>query len=325
MMKEPSQLLSEFTREVRGRVPAARARVGGQRYFLEARLPDELQRRHSSIWWIHLAHLGTLDKLEDILTVGGLPRSIELIAIARNLFENLVWLKLMQRDHDYGLVFYSRLLMAQAESIQIFIDKLTDEAALFDLCEGLDDDVLDSTLGQLILSDPGEAEIAAAQDEFRSQQQTLDDLVRREFSLFAAPATFNGYGRQADLLRTETIPAYETDLAGIAARRQALEAVLPSLIEDRLIPIAEDRRWNWAARAREAGLEKHYRFLYPYTSKLLHSTPLNIITDKALSPSEFIILLDYTILAGGDLLDCIDSFKYDGQVRAISVACLGGG
>ncbi|MCC8455700.1 hypothetical protein, partial [Streptomyces rochei] len=52
-----------------------------------------------------------------------------------------------------------------------------------------------------------------------------------------------------------------------------------------------------------------YRFLYSFTSKLLHSIPLNIITAKHLAYPESIMVLDYIVISAIDLLEVIAAFS----------------
>ncbi|WNG54646.1 hypothetical protein F0U59_07510 [Archangium gephyra] len=312
-------LINEFRNTVHNRAPLIRARAAGQRAFLEFRLSSARERNHSAIWWIHLAHLGTLDKLAGLLRREGPYETLELLAIARNIFENLVWLRLMSNDHRYGLVFYSQLIRGQIDNLQGLITKISDEADLFESVQELDDHALMSTVGEVIASEPSPEAIAEAQAAHRSRTDMLDDMVRREFSLFSGPATTNGYGYQAHLLRTKIIPKYQEHLNEVTQHKAELDTVLPSLLDARMLNIAINK-WNWADRAKDAGMEKHYRFLYPYTSKLLHSTPLNITSDKALTEAETLIVLDYIVLSAGDLLDQIERFTYPGQINAIDLS-----
>ena len=78
-------------------------------------------------------------------------------------------------------------------------------------------------------------------------------------------------------------------------------------------------RWNWKDRAVEVGMKAQYEFLYGYTSKLLHSTPMNLITEKELSPSETLTMLEYAFVAISDLLDEIDHFSFPGQVNVLAI------
>ena len=89
-------LIAEFRTEVHDKIPRMKAAVQGERCLLEARLLTQEQRNHSAVWWILSAHIGTLEKLSTMLRREGPYESFELLAVARNIFENLVWLRLMR-------------------------------------------------------------------------------------------------------------------------------------------------------------------------------------------------------------------------------------
>jgi hypothetical protein len=139
-------LIAEFRTEVHDKIPLVKAAVEGERRLLEARLPTQEQRNHSAIWWVLSAHIGTLEKLSTMLLREGPYESFELLAVARNIFENLVWLRLMNKDQQFGIVFYAQLLRNQLESGQALLHKVTDEAALFDEFDNLDSDAIKTTV-----------------------------------------------------------------------------------------------------------------------------------------------------------------------------------
>jgi hypothetical protein len=312
-------LIAEFRTEVHDKIPLVRASVEGERRWLEEKLPTR-EQHHSAVWWILSAHIGTLDKLSNMLRRAGPYESFELLAVARNIFENLVWLRLMNKDQQFGIVFYAQLLRNQIESGQAFLRKVTDEATLFDEFQKFDTDAIEATvLGRMEEGKLSKGEII--REAFAAQKQQsdqLDDLMRREFSLYASQATENGYGFQAHLLRTKVIPAYEARLRELEDHKQFLDIELPTLIDARHVGLATDK-WNWFDRARDVRMDGQYRFLYSFTSKLLHAIPLNIITDKELSPSELIMVLDYIVISAADLLKAIEDFTYPGQIRAIKL------
>jgi hypothetical protein len=64
------------------------------------------------------------------------------------------------------------------------------------------------------------------------------------------------------------------------------------------------RAWKWNREAKAAGLEDQFEFLYSYTSRLLHATPLGITTDqKNLEPSEIAIFMRFIHVSLIDILD----------------------
>ncbi|MGD5348431.1 hypothetical protein QUS50_22475, partial [Xanthomonas citri pv. citri] len=127
--------------------------------------------------------------------------------------------------------------------------------------------------------------IERAWDAQQIQSDALDKLMRREFCLYAEQATQNGYGFQAHLIRNNAIPAHEAKLQELEYHQQLLNSVMTSLLDERHAGFARSK-WNWADRARDVKMDGQYRFLYSFTSKLLHSIPLNIITAKHLAYPE---------------------------------------
>lgn len=323
-MRSTSMLLAEYRSLVAERAPLVRSRVAGRRGFHEMRLiADGVDEQRSPVRWAYLAQLGTLDKLEMILTREGVYETFELLAIARNLLENHVWLKLLRADPNYGLVFYARFLSEQVQNYEAYLVKLHSEAELFASMVNLENEIRESTVIAPVKAKPdmSAAELEVILAAQKAGERELDDMVRREFSLYAGQATFNGYAYQATLLRKRAIPAYEARLAEALAERDALFAHLPDVLTRRHLVLATGRAsaWNWRERAIEAHLSKHYDFLYGYTSKLLHSTPMNIITDKQLDDSEARMILDYIVVTAHDILDQIEAYAPPGQVDAVAI------
>jgi hypothetical protein len=130
---------------------------------------------------------------------------------------------------------------------------------------------------------PKEEVIREAIAAQRLQSDQLDDLMRREFSLYASQATQNGYGFQAHLIRTKVTPSTKTVCMNLKATRGFLT-----------------------------------RSCQPSSTRItLHAIPLKIITDKELSSSEMIMVLDYIVISAADILKAIKDFSYPGQTRVI--------
>ena len=318
-VRTPETLIAEFDEEVRKRISSLKNNARWQRHFLLKSFTTDIARDHSAERWVHEAHLGTLEKLDALFVREGVYESVELVAVARNAMENLIWLKLMEKDIKFGIVFYAVLLDNQKSNQQGFIDKIEAEIALFD-----DMHVRDKEIHARTLVEPTKKEKLTEEQQaklwvaHRAEAAALDESVRRKFCLYADDAAYNSYKIQADLLREEGLPRHADRLAEIVAEKQRLEMALPSLVDFRLQNIISNR-WNWFERANEVGLANQYRFLYSYSSKLLHSTPLNVITEKHLSKAEEKMFLDYIVITSKDLLDLIEAFKYPGQVNAFFV------
>jgi hypothetical protein len=214
LLRTPEQLLKEIRDLVAEREPMIRGGVRGKLLFLNPTFANEQEREHSPLIWILRAQIGSVDKLKGLFVRDGDYETFELLAIARNLFENLVWLRLFNRDPQYGLVFYEQLLIQQKQNTKNMIAKVDAEIALFEEYEKLDRDNLDIALAALVEADnPGEAEVQKSQEIHRALRNELDMRVRRNFALYAAAAQFNGYGYQCHILREKVIPQHRTTLA----------------------------------------------------------------------------------------------------------------
>lgn len=311
------QLLEEIRNLILERNPVTRAMTRGKLYFLNTTFATEQDREYSPLVWIMEAQIGILDKLAGLFAREGDYETFDLLASARNLFENLVWLRLFNKDYQYGLVFYEQLLKQRKQYIESLIAKVSGEVELFDEYDKLENENFEST----VLRKIGEGtvdkdEIQNAYDVHRAVVDDLDKRVRRAFALYAADAQFNGYGYQNHILRETVIPSHRSALAEVQERLDRYLAVKSTLLSAAMLP-RTSQRWNWRERAIEVGMCDQYQFLYSYTSKLLHSTPMNLITEKALLPSEAVMILDYAFVTIHDLLDEIDQFSFPGAARVL--------
>lgn len=321
IVRKADDLIQEYRVRVHSRIAAIRANVKGQHYFLLSFPGSDWDRIRGNANWVHRAHLGTLDKLETTFGNAATFNDVQLVSLARNIFENLVWLRLMSQTVGYGFVFYAMLLRNQRENQEAIIRKLRSEADLFEQMEVLDNQIFDEVINP-IFGDPSEEQIAAAMRVHKDREKELDESVRKTFCLFADSAAFLGYRMQALQLRGEHIPKHESRLAAIEAQARELDARLPSLVDAPLRSVL-NRKWNWFDRARDVRLEEQYRFLYSYTSRLLHSTPLNIITEKALSDTEAKMFAEYLVLTANEQLDLIKNYEYQGQIKAMAIEFTG--
>lgn len=318
MTKRTEETLISELSELRDRIPLIRAQVSGRKHLEEIKYATELELNHSAAYWVHLAHSGSLDKIESLLNINRSNETFSLLAIARNVFENLVWLRLMNSNINYGLVFYSHLLRGQDEHHTGFIKKIKDEIEIFEVAAQIDAEAVKSAINSIQPEGTQEEMASAFRASLSHQTDMLDEMIRREFSLYAEQATSNGYEFQAHLMQQQAIPAHENQLAIIRKFSAAFSSALPTLLDAKFQGLAVSK-WNWFDRAKEVGMEKHYRFIYSYTSRMLHSTPINVITEKSLSNNEKLIFLDYIVLACGDILSLIDKFAHPGMIEAVMI------
>lgn len=304
--------MAEIHAEVQAMSLRLLAEAQGQLFWL-----DKTQKNliNSAEAWVLRAHEGTLEKIIHTFSSIDAQRGVELVALARNLFENLIWLKLFNVTPEYGLLFYRQLLESQIKSHDQAISQAKAEIDVF--TEAGKRDVPDFAPIDHIFSKEGDLtpeEIVQVRSHFSESRRRVDDEVRRSFSVYAHHAQYNGYEYQAHLLQSEVIPQHEALRKVNQDHLDELLSVLGGKVSGKLRSESE-ARWNWRERAKQVGLERHYDFIYAYTSRLLHSTPMNIITPKELDDGEREVLLDYIRTGILDMHAEIGRFTFAGQIR----------
>lgn len=315
MSATPGQLREEYRGILATRAPLLRMRVHGALTGLVMAANVDGGPPNIGAEWALRAHLGTIDKLESLFDQDRDYRAEELLATARNLFENLVWLKLFSHDLDWGTRFYGQFLKQHEEDLQRTIAKMEAEAALFDEADDEEDADMDLAFTGLEADDDVDQRVESALELRERQRVALDMKIRRTFSLFAASARFNGYGLQAHLIRTEHLPRHQAQLDLIRAQMSEFER----RVGDPQRVRAAFAWMKWKEAARTVDMLEQYDFLYAYTSRLLHATPMNIITEKQLTPGEDTMLMEYVVVTAIDLLDAMDVFTFPGRVEMLAI------
>ncbi|MBY4898533.1 hypothetical protein [Cupriavidus sp. AU9028] len=313
-MTEAMQTLYDELAALKDRVPGLQLKVNGRKYVHGSERPEDTDINHLAPRWVHFAHRGTLEKIDDLLPHEGPHETFELLASARTLLENLVWLRLMEADSDFGLVFYGQLLRNQRQNCEIYLSRLADEAALFETAAEIDAEIGREMADAILHAGDPSVQKHIWDVRIHGRTRLLEDMIRREFALYAEQAGQIGYSLQARILRTRTAPRCQAQLDNILGFQSAFDKALPRLLSPRLMELATSE-WNWRERAAEAGLEKHYRFIDGLVNRLLHATPINLIADKRLVDEEKRQVLDYIVVTARDLLEIVEQFSHPGMTN----------
>ncbi|MGO8034958.1 hypothetical protein [Rhizobium leguminosarum] len=306
--KSPDEIIREINSLRAERGDLIRSLVDGRLFFYKSTFGSVQPFELDKLTWILRAHSGTLDKL-DLLVRAESQDTFQLLASARNLFENLIWIRLFKSNFEFGLVFYEMLIRQQIDSIERNISQVESEIELFEAYDERDQAITDQIIAE-VKSATNEEERVAATHSQHARREELDREVRRSFTLYGAAAKYNGYSYQIHLLQTEALPKLSETLAECRRSLTDFEAIKGSSLSSKLQNAANN--WNWRDRARDVGMLPQYDFLYRYTSRLLHSTPMNLITEKTLSASEELLMLNYVFVTISDLYDEIEEFEAPG-------------
>jgi hypothetical protein len=297
MNERLARAVSEL-RDLTPRFVAAIARFDERAASIEdAKNVDELEK--GAEFWIDTAYRNALIRLRLILENNFYYlETLSVLATTRYVFETLVWLRLMYRQPDYGLIFLGRVISGQLQHFEALRGKLEDECELFKRLQREESALHEKSLQRLNenVKDLRPDHIAAATDSIMCE---VDRKARRAFSLYAEDAKLNGFGFQAHLIEKQVIPQVNGHIRELEAKQKALATTCTASVRKKL-----KERWNWKAEARLSDMQAQYEFIYSFTSRLLHATPSSIFTDqKNLEVSEMVMFLDYIYVSMLDVLD----------------------
>lgn len=258
--------------------------------------------KYSPDYLVKVAYRNAAIKLRLILEQNlTFIETIGVLAVTRYVFEIVVWLKVLDKDSRYGIVFLAQVLEKQRQHLEGHEKKTKAEIALFEDLDKEETRLLHDSVRVAVVGGPDgkrkkAKKIAAA---LQSVSDEIDRKARRSFSLYWDEAKHNGYGFQAYLLREKGMKQIQTRMDDIKKEEDTLRANCPSEIQ-RLI----DRPWKWFEQAKNVGMAHQYEFLYSYTSRLLHATPVSFFTDqKNLEPPEIRIFLEFVYVSMLDALE----------------------
>jgi hypothetical protein len=147
----------------------------------------------------------------------------------------------------------------------------------------------------------------ALADLLRQVEAETDRKARRNFCTYADQAKTNGHSFQAFWIEKQVIPKLHAQLD--ESRRERAKR-LASIKESPPIGTRwenQERSWKWKDQAAIAGMSEQFEFIYSFTSRLLHATPVSLTTNqKLLEPAEMHMFLEYVYVS---ILDIVDLAK----------------
>ena len=160
----------------------------------------------------------------------------------------------------------------------------------------------------------GKGTVKAESELLKKIQSETDRKARRNFCMYADQAKTNGHSFQAALIEKQLLPKLNEQLEGC---KRARVKRIASLNEKPPVGTnwdKQDQPWKWKEQAALAGMSDQYDFIYSFTSRLLHATPVSLTTNqKLLEPEEMHMFLEYIYVS---ILDIVDLAKNIVEVPA---------
>ena len=209
------------------------------------------------VYWKHVAFVDSLVRLRLFIEQNfHYVETVGVLAVARYLLELNVWLKLLQIDVRYGLVYYCELLKKQLEFYKEFRNNAVREIYFLRHTGSLEQSLIKTRVTETMQIPDEEARSAAFRELNDEVTLKIDEEASRKFSLYAEQAQTNGYDFQAHLVETKVLPEYSKAIADLEQELAAFERDTPSEIKS-LAP----KRWNWKDQAQQVGLKDEVGYL----------------------------------------------------------------
>lgn len=235
--------------------------------------------------------------------------TIGLVAVTRYIFELALWLELIQQEANYALIYRNRLIDTQKRYYESSLSQLEREVALLKTFGEEDKQRASEVIERMrALSNPPSDQAVSPLSQAADE---IDAKAARSFSIYSDQAKNNGYGFQAYLVETQAIPKVKQRIQQLQQALDAVELAAASKVSGLL------QCSKWDKMADQAGMKGEYEYIYSYTSKLLHCTPVSLTTDqKNLEPEEMGVFLRYIRTK---VLDIIDLAQKQPEYRTRSI------
>ncbi|TFB25516.1 hypothetical protein E3U32_10170 [Lelliottia nimipressuralis] len=230
--------------------------------------------------------------------------TLSLVSTTRYILELSIWLNLFMQDSRYGLVYYDQLIKGNIQYWERFKNQMEREITFLKKTEKEEKQLLDKEIIALSSITDEKEMLEAASSLSTKVQNTIDSNAARYFSIHAEQAKHNGYGFQASLVERNQLTSITKNISELQQNQLEFNSSIPPQIKS-LIP----KKWNWFEMAKSVNMEDEYDFIYSFTSKLLHATPMSITTNqKNLESQEIIIFLKYIDVKIRDIIELSNSY-----------------
>ncbi|HEI8820580.1 TPA: hypothetical protein SLG99_005028 [Serratia marcescens] len=230
--------------------------------------------------------------------------TLSLVSASRYILELSIWLNLFIQDSRYGLVYYDQLIKGNLQYWERFKNQLEREIIFLKKTEEEERQLLEKEIITLSSITDKKKMFEAASLLNTNVQNTIDSNAARYFSIHAEQAKHNGYGYQASLVERNQLPLIIKNISEVKQSQLEFSSSISPQVKN-LIP----KKWNWFEMAKSVNMADEYDFIYSFTSKLLHATPMSITTNqKSLESQEIIILLKYIDIKIRDIIELSNSY-----------------
>jgi len=218
--------------------------------------------------------------------------TLGVLALCRYTFELVVWLKHIEKDQRFALVYARMCIKQKMEHYDDLAEHLRREVALYNSLAAEEKEAHARVLeaASVVRGSTGPTAIGRKiAEDMHAASDYVDEKLALQFAIYSSEIKHNGYDFQAHLIETQALPQ-ALDYA--EKNRESLMKFDNRWAET--ISKLKPKEWKWNVRAAHVDMVSEYNFIYSYTSRLLHATPGSLtVNQKSLEDKEPFLFLRY--------------------------------
>ena len=202
---------------------------------------------YSGRYWRFVAYCDALVRIRILMERNfQYLETFGLLSMTRYLLELTVWMKLLEQDDRFGLLYNRMLLVDNQSYYQKLVDQLRREVAFLNSCDSLEKAKREAILKP---SEPSLASQKVVSSAWKAIGDEVDELAANKFSLYSDDAVTNGYSFQAYLVEKKAVPNAQEGL-------NEATAAIADFDKNALSAIGEIRpkKWNWSEMSTKVGM-----------------------------------------------------------------------
>jgi hypothetical protein len=226
------------------------------------------------------------------------------LAVCRYTFELVVWLKLMEKDDRFALLFNRESIRGHIDNLKENISLLENERSFYISQADTETKLHQQAIEEIKASDRSPDEMGKAlASRLGKISDYLDQSLDSRLLLYYEEIAENGYGYVASFIEKKALPPIQRDLTNAKSQLADFDQVWSNYLSEmkknkkisqlfRIPTELEQIKWKQAAKFAE--MEADFDFMYSYTSRLLHATPSSVMTlEQNLRKDEFLTFWRY--------------------------------
>jgi hypothetical protein len=227
--------------------------------------------------------------------------TLSVLSLCRYTLELVVWLKNIEADQRFSLVYARRLFVDQIQFYEDLANQLVHEMDLYKSLaeeeESLHKHVIENAIA-LKATDDGAALGRRVAESMQNASDSIDQKLKLNLVLYSDDAKYNGYKLQAHILETQVLPQAIKNMNENKASLVKFDSNWDKTISELNLNLGNQNnsylKWVWKGRAEYVGMHSDFDLIYSYTSRLLHATPVSLTTNqKSLEDDEVLMFLRY--------------------------------